>query len=162
MNSVQKKRLLKLAAFLRTVPRKHFNLEVIIGLCKTLEKNDKVYMARSKIVKGLNKVKKDLKPHNYCVAACAIGWMPAAFNHHLKWNGDGKVVFRQYKYEDCTESNFEAARKFFTINNRQSNYLFMPESYHPSKRGPCSVANRIEKFVESGGKTPEEYAIYEM
>ena len=50
--------------------------------------------------------------------------------------------------------SWDAIRKFFNLSDPESDYLFSSFCYRDSKILPSTVANRIEKFVKSGGETP--------
>jgi len=120
MNKVQKARLQKLADFIRTVPKKHFDLNYyIIGYPQDIF---------------------ELKKTNFkkeCgTTACAVGWMPTIFK---KFSG------MDFGWPEETE--IEA---FFGINTDEYSYLFIPDKYPYGRRGKVSVANRIENFLEKG------------
>lgn len=163
-------KLLKLAAFLRKVPKEHFNLEIIIddsSIKELLSKQDKVrYMSeeyvelddliddmKNKLPCKLQRIAKELTPGDCGAAGCAIGWCPGAFPHSFKWEYDSVVLRRNQLY-----SNFSAVEEFFDIYTNQADYLFMPSSYRPGHRGPKSVASRLEDVSRRG--FPSEYKTY--
>lgn len=135
-----KNRLLKLANFLESIPPQQFNLSVIVEA----EVLDKVPS------------KKTIKQKTCGTAGCAIGYCPVVFRN-VKYEKcdyldylDGDIVV---KFPNCEvyDTNFEGAEQFFGISAKQAEYLFMPDAYHPSKRGPKSVAARIRAFVNREG-----------
>lgn len=166
MKKIFKDRLLKMADFLETqVSPKNFNLREFVTTkdgCSSLPANQKV---------NLNKPKLD--PKNECgYAACAIGWMPAIFPKSFKWfkifyTANDLLVRRTYidnnHYDGC--DTWTDAKLFLGLSGEpcrrnQLTYLFSDSSYHPSRRGPKSVAARIRQFVNKDGFVPK-YKIYE-
>lgn len=145
MKSFHKKRLLKLASFLRTLPKERFNLEVITGLPKgshAMKDEEQIVEELAGFCKGKT-----------CgSAACAIGWCPAVFPRDAKWETRyGGVVLKSDEWQE----NFGFAEEFFGLTEAQAVYLFDP-SYYPCRRqGKISVANRIADFVS--GKMDEKW-----
>jgi hypothetical protein len=78
---------------------------------------------------------------------CAIGWCPVVFPRSCKYHKNMYVVSK----EDQSIMDFEFAIEHFGISMAQAKYLFMPDAYHRSKRGPKSVASRIRNFVKNNG-----------
>lgn len=137
-----KNRLLKLANFLESIPPQQFNLSVIVEA----EVLDKVPS------------KKTIKQKTCGTAGCAIGYCPVVFRG-VKYKENDDVydvtdIAVQFPVPDCSDGvdeNFSGAEQFFGISGKQAEYLFMPDAYHPSKRGPKSVAARIKAFVNRDG-----------
>ncbi len=151
-----KERLLKLAATLKTIPNKLFDLdhivEVDIHVSDFEDGWDFDYDAYDAAKANALKEMAKFEP-NCGAVACAVGWCPYVFPRSFKW--EHSIV----TLKDGTDeySNFQAVEKFFGINTKQCEYLFMPQSYHKSKRGPKSVAARIESFVERDGKLSQKF-----
>lgn len=143
------KRLLKLADFLDTVPKKLFDLETFANI--DLD-SDGCEVA-------LDKMKK-FEPK--CGAtACAMGWCPTIFPKLIKWyrldvnSWDGNIEYgvvlkEQEKGKEFR--NFKAAEKLFGLNTDEAEYLFQPSRYpsYGKNATPKSVAKRIRKFVKDG------------
>lgn len=140
MTKRHKERLLKLAAFLRTVPNKFFNLEVL-----TAGGDGKDFDPC-----GLKKL-----DHKCGSVACAMGWCPIVFPRTFRYNSAGGV---EGKDENISIKSFFGLDKFEKLDvygdleESARDYLFMPQYYPRDKRGPKSVAARIERFVKSDGK----------
>src|SRR3990167_4569351 len=141
MRQMYKNRLLKLAAFLRTVPRKHFNLNEFTNV----EDEDNI--------KCLIKIGTTLKPLDCGTTTCAIGWCPSVFPRNFIWNNHRNIELIN-KYN---ETGWLACEKFFKLNTREAYYLFSPEYYRIGHHGPKSVASRIEKFVKDGKISTKQY-----
>src|SRR3990167_9354732 len=151
MKTIYKQRLLKLAAFLRKVPRKHFDLQVITNVETTDIYGWNLTLDKILVqIDSLRKVGKKCKRLNCKTAACAVGWCPSVFPRVFKWNDNGSVV----SVKDENEYDFLVAERFFCLAEYSSTYLFRPESYRPGHRGPKSVAGRIEKLVKNNGMIP--------
>ena len=137
----QKERLLKLADFLESLPRRKFDLTLIAS----------------------TNSKAETPSLNTCgTAACAIGWMPNVFPRACKYedvvlpkneydfdyrNYNNLTVEGKGNYDDLTD--FQLAEAFFGLdpNKYESEFLFDPESYNYHRRGNKSVAARIRKFA---------------
>jgi hypothetical protein len=97
---------------------------------------------------------------NECgTASCAIGWAcqhPYFMNQGLKLDNGSDIICHSPVYENRgikVNDSWAAIRQFFGINSDTAMYLFWIHAY-PSKYGPVDkqrVANRIRKFIESGG-----------
>jgi hypothetical protein len=138
MKAIYKKRLLTLAKFLRTVPKKRF----------------KMWTWATGDFCG----KKNEPKHNECgTAACAMGWactIPSFRRAGLKlidadWSIADNKPQRIPTYEDKIE--FEAAEEFFGLpaNGRirgryVASYLFGGHN----KNSPIQAANRIENYIK--------------
>jgi hypothetical protein len=123
MKYYHKKRLLKLADFLRNhVEDKNFNLDIIAERrsCGTV--------------------------------GCAIGTLPQAFKGYgFKYVDD--CYTSDVTYLEVTNGQkigFALAEDFFGLNSDESEFLFEPDSYPVSHRSRNYVANRIEQFVKRG------------
>jgi hypothetical protein len=85
-------------------------------------------------------------------SACAVGWactMPAFIAEGLKIAHDGLGWFPAFK----GRGGWEAVDFFFELNPYDSEYLFDEGCYDgETKASPAEVADRIRKFIESGGK----------
>lgn len=136
------KRLRKLIAFLRALPRKNFNFRRIVTRAKA-------------------------NGHVCGTVCCAVGWMPAVFPRFAKWNDE---VLRQKAWDssqglefdvpfglnrDCYNPWVAAVAYFFGIDNSVACNLFSPgwqESEGVTKLGetatPKQVAAMLEEFLE--------------
>lgn len=137
LSRTSKGRLLKLAAFLRTLPNKKFDLASCVS-----NKNNS----------------------NICnTTGCACGWATTVFRKlpknkrlTLTISGDLRMVASPahnfpYLY------GFDAAAEFFKIGHLECEYLFSDTAYPKGRRGPKSVAQRIENFVANGKYTDKTY-----
>ena len=140
---MNKNRLLKLASFLENLPPKKFDLDTFTH------------------IQG-NKLP-SIKEGSCGSTACGIGWCPTVFPRLCKY----QPLYDQYSYEDdiiigvdivmrddSVIEGFFVSNELFDILYDDSNYLFNPQCYHKSKRGPKSVANRIRTYVLADGKVP--------
>lgn len=126
---MNKRKLNKLATFLRTVPRKKFNME---SWAKT--------------------------PDVCSTAGCAAGWATVCFKR-WKNPLTLVMEKEKYCELYCGEAEgFRAAAKFFEISLAEADYLFDPYEYREQHTNvlisditPKLVAKRIEKFVKDGG-----------
>lgn len=141
MNQRQKARLTKLATFLCSVPRKHFNLDVV-----TAGDYEDIYDL--KLGETLSDIGKTCKVHKCGAAACAMGWTPAVFPRKVYWDdvGDVKAYSGEWYWEEMQE--------FFGLDGGQSHYLFQPDSYNSYDNSvtPKRVAKRIMDLVNKDGK----------
>jgi hypothetical protein len=147
MKAIYKKRLLTLAKFLRTVPKKRFNMG---------------YWAAGKFCGKVNEAK-----HNQCgTAACAMGWactIPAFRRAGLKLKEslyDDDFAMPVYK----GKTEFDAAIKFFGLQEYGvvprtggrfvASFLFGGHNVN----SPSRAAKRIERYIklEEAGKIKEE------
>ena len=153
MNDLGNRRLLKLAAFLRTVPRKHFNLDVIANNSNDIDDGK----TNCQIIKRMKEIGKTNKKYDCGAAACAIGWMPAAFPRQCKWSSNKDTWYSEINVvlRSSNKKDFAAAKEFFDICEKQADYLFQPDFYPNSRYNsisPKTVAKRIEKFVKTNGQ----------
>lgn len=136
MKKVFKERLLKLASFLRELPKENFDLEIIMHSDEQLD-NCSAQKALS-----CNTV------------ACAMGWCPTIFPRSFRWGKfvkgylEGNKVYARVVLKNKPKiHNFDAASSFFGISRKESNFLFDPWYYDSGKKGAKAVARRIEAFV---------------
>jgi hypothetical protein len=126
---VSNKRLLKLATFLRTVPKKQFNYNVFIG----------------RGWKGTSDLSCGTK-------ACALGWaatMPAFRKlglqivpiHEGSPEAGGSVTLKDGR------GAFYSAMEVFGLNFFEAVRLFAPDSATERKATPKQVAKKLEDFV---------------
>ncbi len=157
MKMLHQKRLLKLASFLRTVPKKNFDLRSYTG-------NSEFYIdADEIIVKELNNLKKTKFEFKCNTTACAVGWTPNVFPRTFYWNEQAEIRcknsrrndYDNYDYVSEHNTDEESVGEFFGLNTDEYSYLFYPGEYRKGHRGPLSVAGKIEKFVESKRKNKE-------
>ncbi len=133
---MQKAKLLKLAAFLRTVKPRRFNLKNWAS-------------------------KADFAKHECGSTACGLGFATVCFpRSNLRLRTDqsydkSDMTVLEYITKDAIYKDWDAAQAFFNINNEQAQYLFWEDSYKVGRRGPKSVAKRIEDFVANAGKIPQ-------
>lgn len=143
---MDKKRLLKLAKYLReVVPANRFNLNFWVNTDNSILYKDK-------------KPLKQLKCNdNVCgYAGCAAGWACSIFkNLELRKHSDKWLLTLSdyYVYNKKTkEYGYKALADFFNITESCAEYLFSPFRYPKDHRGKISVAKRIERFVETNGE----------
>jgi hypothetical protein len=127
---VSNKRLLKLAAFLRTLPRKRFNYKHWVG----------------------NDWKGEPDLMSCGTAACALGWattIPLFRKEGLRLraysNGGGAPMLLDKEGEET--SHYDAGARVFGITNEESHYLFSDNSGIGWDATPKQVAKKIENFV---------------
>lgn len=164
MNQIHKARLLKLADFLEnTVPKKHFDLDHFTrdnDLYDTPLDNftKKVVDEEYKVLlKKLNKIKKDFKPHTCGAVACAVGWFPAVFPRSFMWNEDTAVILKTDINKKYANVDFDVVESFLGIDEDQVHRLFTSDFYPLGKRGPKSVAKKIKNFVKTGKLSDKMY-----
>lgn len=129
---MNEKRLLKLAAVLKTVPSKHFDMMACWVAGEDIES------AQSFGAKGLG------TPKTCGTTACAMGWactVPEFKRAGLKMQG-----FEPHFKNAC---GFTAAEKFFDISENDAAFLFGAENEGIT---PKQEAARIIKFVETRKK----------
>ena len=126
---VGNRRLLKLAAFLETLPKHKFDLDIIVD-------DNRVF--------GEDGNEFNLPSADCGTAACAIGWCPNVFPRNCEYQNRGyiSVVDKKTQYTD-----FTFAQNFFSLNRDESYYLFDPAFYNERRQGNKSVAKRIRNFV---------------
>lgn len=160
MRKVFKDRLLKVADFLEnTVPKKHFDLKYFTRDEDTAD-DDSLDCRNSDqnevLLRKLNKIKKDFKPHTCGAVACAIGWMPAIFPRTFKWDKDASIVLRSSD-ADYPDADFDAIQVFLNLNYDEVSKLFTSDYYPKGRRGPKSVAKKIKQFVNTGQLSNKMY-----
>lgn len=126
-------RLLKLADFLETAPRKAFDM-------------------RNWQVKRATKPE-GKKPGECGFAGCAMGWAAhTRMFRGLRIDTDGDLVFKKPMFDG---HGFEAAAAPFEISTADARHLFDPEHYYDFAKciatpaTPKNVAKRIRAFVKS-------------
>ncbi len=125
---MNKERLLKLAEFLKTVPREKFDMNVWAS--------------------------DDATKNNCGTAGCAVGWAATCFKRSGFYLDNSYCEFNHPPipaYKEFTDWN--AVREFFKITLDESYYLFSPSTYFrgDKKPSPQTVAKRIQQFVKRGG-----------
>ena len=138
--SVGNRRLLKLAAFLETLPKHKFNLDIIVD-------DNKVF--------GEDGDELNLPGADCGTAACAIGWCPNVFPRNCEYQNHGYISVVD---KNTQKTDFSFAQDFFGLNREESYYLFDPKYYNRRRQGNKSVAKRIRAFVE---KRPDDQEILE-
>jgi hypothetical protein len=144
MNTINTKRLLKLAAFLLQLPRQKFNYDIL-----AVEASD-----------GLPMLKALAAREQSCgTMACAMGWTPAVFprlvrfsapvNDTFNWDTEG----RRLEIESCSNPGFGtdgAIKELFGLTQDQADYLFYPGMGNGlgSDASAKQVARVIIKFVK--------------
>lgn len=125
---MNKRRLLKLAAFLRTVPRKAFAIDHWVTTEATKPEG--------------------VRPGDCGFAGCAMGWAA----HAKLFRGLELNMFAEQPVEIRYkgEEGFSAAAKLFDIQYFEAKELFSPNFYIGLKGTPAQVAKRIERLVETG------------
>ena len=131
-----KRRLLKLADFLETVPRKRFDYMQWVG---------KDWDGKSSL-------------NNCGTTACALGWataIPSLRRAGLRLKRRVPSNYVCLKEESPNyDSASRAAEKVFGLSFREFMWLFVPGDGHhkPSfKATPKQVARHIRRFVKNGG-----------
>lgn len=118
LGNTERKRLLKLANFIKNIPRKKFDLGVIA------EERD-----------------------SCGTVCCAIGYCPVVFPRNFKYVRDeyGQINVELKTYGGY---DFTAARSFFKLTHNEADFLFMPSCYAQNGDAPPKVvAKRIEDFA---------------
>jgi hypothetical protein len=143
---VNKRRLLKLAVFLDTLPPKRFNFGHWVGMAW--------------------KGNQDLS----CgTTACAIGWCPTipAFRRLglriVRIDGEPAVVFKGQRRDSAIQATFRAAGRLFQLTENEVDYLFTPTIWTndpglPEHATAKQVARHIRKFVDRGGMPERAFA----
>lgn len=140
MKAFHKKRLLKLAAFLDTVPNKAFDMSL--------------WQAQ-----GADKPE-GKRPGDCGFAGCAMGWAAhTRMFRGLSVEPYGLLIYQPdggAKYTERYWEDYEAAAAVFEITEVQALHLFAPSHYESQFRRPTPkyVAKRIRKFVETNGAIP--------
>jgi len=129
--AMNKKRLLKLADFLETVPKKNFEMQSW-GAKPATKPEGK-------------------RPGSCGFAGCAMGWAA-----HAKLFRGLKLKFNNYSEPSLVYKgllHFNAASKCMEITHDQALYLFHPMRYGEMNNDPTpkQVAKRLREFVKSGG-----------
>lgn len=147
------KRLLKLAAFLRTMPKAKFDFGTIMD------------------VRGKPPLEALKAGEHPCgTVGCAVGWMPAVWPKQVKWAGNFtpwvKLVGHSYNFAG---RSFDTAEKFFGLSYADVRYLFNPgnqdnpwnddhgitdwsrprNNHLPYNSSPKRIAAHIRKFVKA-------------
>lgn len=132
---VGNRRLLKLASFLRTLPRKRFDYTTWVG---------EDWQGAQDLSCG--------------TTACALGWaatMPAfrRLGVRLKkraWGG-GQVALR-----GLHRGSIEVAMYIFALDHHEAHHLFTPEGKEGDGTTPKQVAKKIERFVKQRATTDSD------
>lgn len=147
MNTIQKRRLLKLARFLRTVPKEKFDIDSWYNHPFQHRKPNGPDYNYEKI-----SAKKFL---SHCgTTACAMGWAAVCM----------PTIFRKDERDEviCLESGayqgMQAAQDGFGITYRESMHLFSESGYYSVNPTPKVVARRIEQFVKRKEKERKQHA----
>lgn len=148
MKKFHKDRLLKLANFLRELPRKAFDLSVLAKIPTESEDACPVNSTKQKAL-------------SCGTVACAMGWCPTIFPRQIAWEisefadweNDNNTIDASIVLKDNPENkDFQAAIEFFGLNNvEEAYYLFHPWEYPEGHRNAKYVAKRIESYVNSEG-----------
>ncbi len=127
MRTKHKNRILKLAAFLRTLPKVQFNLAIVA-----------------------------MESSECGTVACAAGWCPTVFPHTMKWvkNEDlaqtMSVRRRNPKHVKVHQgSSLRTVAAYLGMTNKQREKTFLPgQNYNTAEH----VATRLEEIVSTNGK----------
>lgn len=141
MNATGKRRLLKLAAFLRKLPREKFDFTIVA--------REAGKPMREALKAGATRCG---------TTACAVGWMPAVFPRSCEWIAD---TFRGYAMRGVVLKGqpllpfemLKVAEQFFGLTDDEVALLFVPsDAPTPGQLGddatPKQVARHIERFVK--------------
>lgn len=135
---------MKLADFLDNLPPAKFDLSCIVNVDdETNQQLTKSYAFKEGACESVG---------------CAIGWCPVVFPRSCQYYDNMYVVSK----ENRSIMDFDFATNHFSISMDQANYLFMPNAYHHSKRGPKSVASRIRSFVKNNGVVKTDTKAYQL
>lgn len=125
---MRKDRLRVLAKYLKTVPEKHFDIDIIA------EEDG------GKIINGA------IREVGCGTAACAMGWIPSIPEFRKL---GARLIFQPYgtcfRYRD-RDGDYSSAAALFRISHDQSHHLFNPDSYDKSPT-PMDVVKRIEEMI---------------
>lgn len=124
MNAIHKKRMLKLADFLEKLKPRKLNMDVVANLNGA----------------------KEMNAVECTSAACAMGWTPAVFPRHLKWEVGDRYISVVRKDGLADE---EAMAKFFGIVDDYVVYYLFGTARRRYKT-PKQVAAGLREFVETG------------
>jgi hypothetical protein len=130
---MNKERLLKLADFLDTVPRKSFDMRDWVAQ-RGEEFNPE-------------------EPGSCGFAGCAMGWAAHAKLFHGFSVGPPEH-WAAFTYRGEPIGGFTAGEKLFQISGDASGHLFDPWAYRGGSPTPKTVAKRIRVFVKSDGAIP--------
>lgn len=123
MKSIHRKRLQKLADFLKTVPRKQFDIGVLVS-----GKPEEI---------GCGSI------------ACAIGHCPIVFPRHWKFRTSHAKPWNRVFLNSTRNRNWKkGAMEFFGITGHERWDLFMAAGYESKSPTPKMVACKIEKFLK--------------
>lgn len=168
--AVGNRRLLKLAAFLDTLPKKDFNMKSWLRDNKAHYEKDRLTSLRSSevTVKTRSADATVVAPRADCgFAACAVGW--ACSDKSFRRAGlrlelsDHDWGYAQPTYYNAStgvrNTGYEAIQTFFAMDDdglwsngsQSADRLFGPSSYR-SGVAPTEVAARIRKYVAEGYK----------
>ena len=131
MNSIGKRRLLKLANFLDTVPVRKFDMDYFV-------------------IKN-NQPDKILPLKDCGTVACALGYAATCIPEFQR---AGLTVeprdngWPLYDKNGNYEIGYEAGEVFFNLNGDESKELFDPFYYREGHKGPRSVARKIRALVK--------------
>lgn len=151
MKHYHKQRMQKIIDFLRRLPPENFNLAEFV----TIKNFEDIAGDDEAVEKEVKNLFSATESHNCGTTACVCGYLPVVFPRHFKYKG-ADIVPKCGTYD-----KWDIPRVFLGINSLSAfEYLFFITSYHPSKRGPKSVASRLEKVLRNDGKIPEKYKEY--
>lgn len=134
---MNKERLLKLAAFLDTLPKERFNFRVFAD-----ERGKPMLEALAAGSTDCGTV------------GCGLGWCPALFPDLIKWTPSGwfqHSTRRDVLMIKTGSTGIPAGEELFNLSEREAEYLFVPnESHLDSSATPAQLAQHIRNFVEHG------------
>ena len=92
--------------------------------------------------------------HRCGTTACALGWAaadPWFTRRGLKLVGNDRDGKGRQHYIPAHKGwhDYWAARIFFAISHKDTNYLFSPDEYEDGKRSKRNVIRRIKAFVKA-------------
>jgi hypothetical protein len=129
---MNKNRLLKLADFLETVPRKSFDMGDFGRFGSA----------------GENEPRKFSGKFDCGFAGCAIGWAAQGrLFPGLRYSNDGDT----FTFQGDDADGFQIAERLFDIGAGGSMHLFSRAAYTAKNPRPQTVAKRIRKFVANNG-----------
>ena len=138
-------RLSVLAAHLKNVSNKKFNLGYWVGHEYNYERTSNV-----EIVKAVC-------DHSCGTTACALGHAASI----PSFRRAGLKYFVEYDGADIlykNSHNFVAGEHFFNISLEDSRYLFSPDEYNNGRKGKSYVIRRIEALIRKSEKELSKFS----
>ena len=146
MNSVERKRAIRFANFIKTkVPKKNFDIN---NICKVNPLDE-------------NNPYKQLKEHQCGSVGCLIGWLPvyspAVFKYKLVDELDSTyfVVKKSYTREN---DYLKVGMKYFGLTFNQAQFCFSPVGYQSCDPSPQEAASHLLGIARKEPKILRAYS----